>query len=269
MYQSIVRLFGCRSAASSRSRVRRKNPGWAFRPALQSLEVREVMSVAGVVGPMAQLVVLSSQPAPEPGMWPEGYRPVAPKPPGAAAPDVVSGPAQPVIWYDPPIGAAPPNTNSGPTTSPLNPNGPEPYRITAGGADVKYYAPNGSPVGLPAGLVPVKVEVKGAEVTITYANGIKTTFEQHTVNNVTTTTTTLALGGVKYGQTTVAQPGKTTIDTYYFDKDGHPHSVRYSEDDGTKKTEWVKNPDGMYWTKTVYIGGVAGKSEPSAGPPSH
>ncbi len=42
MYQSIVKLFGFGSAASSSPRPSRKNPCRAFRPAFDHLEAREV-----------------------------------------------------------------------------------------------------------------------------------------------------------------------------------------------------------------------------------
>src|SRR5207344_2729546 len=38
------------------------------------------------------------------------------------------------------FGGVPPIVNSGPTLSPFNPNGPEPYRLPASGPDLKFYS---------------------------------------------------------------------------------------------------------------------------------
>ncbi len=70
------------------------------------------------------------------------------------ASDFHSGPIEPEVLWDPPLGETPPNVETGPTC-PLNPNGPEPYRLWERGPDGELYPLGEGPFGsVPLGSGP-------------------------------------------------------------------------------------------------------------------
>jgi hypothetical protein len=103
MHQTIGKLFGFRSAASSRPRPSRISPRGAFRPTLDHLETRDVPSAsmlqptlagqAPAVGQINPIAMTEQQTVLQPVKPVENDRPVAPAPLSGTAPNVNSGPA--------------------------------------------------------------------------------------------------------------------------------------------------------------------------------
>jgi hypothetical protein len=184
----------------------------------------------------------------QPAEWPEGFRPVPPSPL-----------------------SPPPNVNSGPTTGPLNPNGPEPYRLWFGNG-VGVQGPNAGSAAMPNLFPEVKVEKVNKDTTkttitlpgggkivieetkypnntitlITFPDGTQVLIEKVTQRNRDGSTTTTTSTYLPDGTTTVVEEktgpnGSSTTTTTESDAKGKV----------VKKTVIEKAPDGSATTTTT------------------